>query len=104
MKKFFGGAGFLILAVIGFGMTNQLVNDRTMENCTVYTASNLFNTPAQSSLTTSCGYVYINSHIKNGFINPDAITKMNEAVHSGKPVNIKATGFIASAYEITVSK
>lgn len=104
MKTFFSGGVLLIAAVIGFAGLNQVVDDRTMTNCTVNFTSNPFNNSGQASVQTSCGYVYVNSHQKNGFINPDAITRMNEALHSGKPVDIKATGFIASAYEITVSK
>lgn len=105
MKKFFTGGAALALVVLGFGISNQFINDHTMKNCTVQFASNPFNTPSKSTVNTSCGYVYLDFHMKNGGpTNPDALVKMNEAVHSGKPVDIKATGLIPAAYEITVSK
>lgn len=104
MKKFGISATVMLIAVAGFGLTSQVANDRTMENCTVNFSSNPFNNVGKSSVLTSCGYVYVAAHTKNG-LNFNAITEMNEALHSGKRVNIKATGIgIASAYEITVAK
>lgn len=104
MKAFFTSGAVLILAVVGIGMSNQMVNEKTMEDCTVHFTTNPFPTTAQATVQTSCGQVYINSHLKNGLFNPGAITKMNEAVLSGKPVDIKSTGFFPAAYEITISK
>lgn len=104
MKNFFVAGLILISSVAGFGIVNQNVDDRTMKNCIVNFTSNPFANSAPASVQTSCGYVYVNSHMKNGAINPGAITKMNEALTSGKPVDIKATGFIAAAYEITISE
>lgn len=102
--KFFSVAAVMVVLVTTMGITSQTVNDRTMENCTVDFKSNPFNNAGKSSVYTSCGYVYVASHMKNG-MSLDKITKMNEALNSGKPVDIKATGFVfASAYEITVSK
>lgn len=87
-----------------FGISSQFVNDHTLKNCTVNFASQPFNLPAKSAVWTSCGFVNLNAHWKNG-LNLGKMTEMNEALHSGKPVDIKVTGFlVSSAYEITVSK
>ena len=104
MSKFGAALAVMVIAVSSLGIASQNVNDRTMENCTVDFASNPFNNAGKSSVMTSCGYVFIAAHTKNGF-NLDKITKMNEALHSGKPVTIKGTGLgFTSAYEITVSE
>lgn len=104
MNKFFTGATVMVIAVTGFGISSQVTNDRNMKNCTVNFASNPFNNVGKSSVLTSCGYVYVAAHSKNG-LDFGAITEMNEALHSGKPVDIKATGIgFAAAYEITISK
>lgn len=104
MSKFTVASAALVIAVVGIGSVNQVVNDRVMENCTVNFASNPFDTMGKSSVLTSCGYVYVTAHTKNG-LDFNAVTEMNRALHSGQPVDIKATGFLfASAYEITVSK
>lgn len=104
MSKFGIAATIMVITIASLGLASQTVNDRTMENCTVNFASQPFNIPGKSSVFTSCGYVYVDGHLNNG-LDINKITKMNEALHSGKPVDIKATGFIfASAYEITVSK
>jgi hypothetical protein len=103
VKAFLGFAAVVFSIVASVGIANQNMDDRTMEHCKVSFASNPFDNPAPSSVQTSCGYVYINAHQKNGFGNPDAITRMNAAIHSGKPLTIKATGIagLALAYEIT---
>lgn len=104
MSKFGTAATIMVITISSLGIASQTVNDRTMENCTVNFASNPFNIPGKSSVMTSCGYVYVDGHFKNG-LNLNKITEMNEALHSGKNVDIKATGFLfASAYEITVTK
>lgn len=104
MSKFAIAATVMVIAVSGIGIASQNVNDRTMENCTVDFASNPFNNTAQSSVYTSCGYVFVSSHSKNGW-NPEKVIQMNEAIHSGQPLTIKGTGIgFTSAYEITVSK
>lgn len=106
MKAFIATAAVLVTAVTAVGVSMHVVDDRTMTNCEVSFASNPFNNPKPSSVYTSCGYVYINAHQKNGIGNINAITEMNKAVHSGQPLTIKATGFagIAVAYEITTTK
>jgi len=106
VKGFFAFGTIVIVSIASMGAITQSVGDKTLTNCEVNFASNPFDNPAPSSVQTSCGYVYINSHFKNGIGNPDAITAMNKAVHSGKPLTIKATGFagINLAYEITASE
>lgn len=104
MGKFSIALVAMVITVSAMGITSQTVNDRTMTNCTVDFASNPFNNAGKSSVMTSCGYVFVAAHTKNG-MSLDRITKMNEALHSGKPVTIKGTGIgLISAYEITVSE
>lgn len=105
MKPFIFGA-VAVSSIVTLTLVSHSVGDKTMTDCKVSFASNPFNNTAPSSVHTSCGYVYVNSHLKNGLVNPAAITAMNEAVHSGKPLTIKATGFagVNIAYEIIPSK
>lgn len=105
LKPFAFGA-VAVTAIATLALVSHSVGDKTMTNCEVSFASNLFNTSAPSSVHTSCGYVYVNNHLKNGLVNPASVIAMNEAVHSGKPLTIKATGFagVSLAYEITPSE
>lgn len=94
----------VLVCIPVLGVTGQVINDRTMENCVVEMIP-AWDDIAPVSGFTSCGIVYIGTHKNNGLTNFGAIQEMKKAVRSGEAVDIKATGWpFASAYEITISE
>jgi hypothetical protein len=86
------------------GLANETLGDRTMTNCTVSSPNSALHGWTDLPIKTSCGDVYISRHLKNSFgANPYAVTEMRNALASGKPVTIRATGItgLLMAYEIT---
>jgi hypothetical protein len=97
----------LFVVIVTLGFLNQNMGDRTVTNCTVSSPQSVENHWSKLPIETSCGYVYIYGHTKNSYgARPYAAIEMRNALASGKPLTIKATGItgMLMAYEITPSE